>query len=86
MKSNTITDLHALESVNDNDLAITVGGVNYWRGVKNSFKTAANAVVNYENAVLPERVTVGPASWDVGEIPKPYKDDPYKKVREARGF
>lgn len=81
MKTNETT-IPTLETIDADALEAATGGYNPKEAIKNSWKTAANAAVNYENAVLPDQVGPGFASWNVPKIPKPFKDDPFSKYRK----
>jgi len=73
----------SLEPIDSRGLASVTGGGKSWDRIKNSWKTAANAATHFENTVLPDQVSVGVAGWNVGKIPTPFKDDPFKKYRKS---
>jgi hypothetical protein len=73
----------SLEPIDGRSLASVTGGGKNWDRIKNSWKTAANAATHYENAVLPDQIGVGPVAYNIGKIPTPFKDDPFKKWRQS---
>jgi hypothetical protein len=74
---------HSLEPIDSQGLAPVTGGGKNRDRVKNSWKTAANAATHYENAVLPDQISVGPFGYNVPKIPTPFKDNPFKKWRKS---
>lgn len=89
MKSTDIARSTELETIDAATLTTVSGGRLSKKLFKEYGKTIANAYVNYENAVIPDQINVGTKGvegvYNIPKIPKPFKDNPFKKYRqEAR--